>query len=72
MTSVFVLPTSNFMCTFSHLHPYNILQVHEGEGEMGAGAGFLRVTDTVNTFFFFSIFLRPSGCCISYFIHEEL
>lgn len=53
------------MCTFSHLHPYNILQVREGEEEMGAGAGFLHVTDTANTFFF-SLFLRLSGCCISY------
>lgn len=53
------------MCSFSHLHPYNILQAHEGEEEMGAGAGFLHVTDTANRFFF-SLWLRPSGCCISY------
>lgn len=53
------------MCTFSHLYPYNILQVHEGEEEMGAGAGFLHVTDTANSFFY-SLSLRPSGCCISY------
>lgn len=53
------------MCSFSHLHPYNILQAHEREEEMGAGAGFLHVTDTANRFFF-SLSLRPSGCCISY------
>lgn len=39
------------MCTFSHLHPYNILQAREGEEETGAEAGFLRVTDTANSFF---------------------
>lgn len=53
------------MCSFSHLHPYNILQAHEREEEMGAGAGFLHVTDTANRVFF-SLSLRPSGCCISY------
>lgn len=55
------------MCSFSHLHPYNILQAHEGEKEMEAGAGFLHVTDTANRLvFFFSPSSRPSGCCISH------
>lgn len=53
------------MCIFSHLHHYNILQAREREEEMGAGAGFLHVTDTANSFFF-SLSLNPSGCCISY------
>lgn len=53
------------MYTFSHLHPYNILQACEGEKETGMGAGFRHVTDTANSLFL--VFpLRPSGCCVSY------
>lgn len=58
------------MCSFSHLHPYNILQAHEGEKEMEAGAGFLHVTDTANRLVFFFLVL-PQDLLVAVFHIEE-